>query len=190
MTPTWHDGPLSAVHGGGEPMVWRVPDDGPAARHALASALVARRADQDVADVVLARSRAGAPRVASPPGWHLSLSQRGGWCLIGVATRPIAVDRELIDTDEPLWDMLSATEADALRALARIDQPRAWLRRWTIKEAHAKLVGEPRRLAPEAIETRIVDPIQAVATCEGRSRCWTRSIADALETVALWDEAA
>lgn len=190
MTPSWHDGPVSALPGGVAPIVWRVPDQGPAARHALACALVARRADRRIADVRLSRSRAGAPRVAGPAGWYISLSQRGGWCLIGVATRPIAVDREGLDTQAPLWDMLSKTEAEALRALEPTDQPRAWLRRWTIKEAHAKLIGEPRRLAPETIETHLIDPVHALATCEGRSRCWTRDTGDAFETVALWDEAA
>lgn len=190
MTPLWHDGPLQALQTDDAPIVWRVSDDGPSARHALACALVARRANRRVEHVRLARSRAGAPRVASPPGWHIGLSQRGGWCLIGVATRPIAVDREAIDTMTPLWDMMSPDEVRALRKLDRTDQPRAWLRRWTIKEAHAKLIGEPRRLAPETIETRIIDPILAFANFEGQSRCWTRETGGAFETVVMWDAGA
>lgn len=189
MTPSWHDGPLATVHCDTAPLVWRVPDEGASARHARAAALVARRADRRVEDVRLARSSTGAPRVASPPGWHIGLSQRGGWCLIAVAATPIAVDREGIDSQPPLWDMLSPAEADALRALDPDDQPRAWLRRWTIKEAHAKLIGEPRRLAPETIETRVIDRVEATATCEGRSRCWTRETGGAFETVALWETA-
>ncbi|WP_242138865.1 4'-phosphopantetheinyl transferase superfamily protein [Sphingomonas sp. TREG-RG-20F-R18-01] len=189
MTPLWHDGPLAALPEGAAPVVWRVPDAGPTARHTLACALVARRAELSAGVVQLARSRAGAPRVANPPGWYIGLSQRGGRSLIAVAMRPIAVDREVVDGMAPLWDMLSAGEATALRKLDRSDQPRAWLRRWTIKEAHAKLIGEPRRIAPELIETSILDRVNASAVCEGRSRCWTRDTGDAIETVAMWDEA-
>ena len=70
------------------------------------------------------------------------------------------------------------------------DRPNAWLRRWTMKEAHAKLIGEPRRIAPETIETRIVDAVHGSATREGISRCWTRARGDAIETVAIWGDGA
>lgn len=190
MTPLWHDGPLTLLHGEGVPVVWSVPDDGLDVRHAHVRALIARLAGAREGDVRLARSPAGAPRVASPAGWHIGLSQRGGRCLIGAATQPIAVDRETIDNAPPLWDMLTANEVADLRRLSPPEQPRAWLRRWTIKEAHAKLVGEPRRLAPETIETRIIDPVHATARCEGVSCCWTRDTGDAIETVALWEDAA
>nr|WP_232474261.1 4'-phosphopantetheinyl transferase superfamily protein [Sphingomonas sp. MA1305] len=82
--------------------------------------------------------------------------------------------------------MLTADEAAAVRALPAPERPRAWLRRWTIKEAHAKLVGTPRRLAAEAIATRLVDAVHATAECHGRSRCWTRDTGTAIETVAIW----
>ena len=191
MTPLWHDGSLAALNwDGAAPVVWRAAANDGAARRTLAQALVAHLAGRCAGEVRLARTAAGAPRVASPGGWHIGLSSRGGHCLIGVATRPIAVDRETIDDAPPLWDMLSAREAIDLRRLDTAVQPRAWLRRWTIKEAHAKLVGEPRRIAPEAIETEIVDAVQATARFEGVSRCWTRDTPAAIETVALWDVAA
>ncbi|MDD1450516.1 hypothetical protein NHF48_005160 [Sphingomonas sp. H160509] len=57
-----------------------------------------------------------------------------------------------------------------------------------MKEAHAKLIGEPRRILPESIETVVTDPIRATATFEGTSRCWSRSTADAIETIAQWSQ--
>lgn len=191
MTPQWHDGPLAALDWNGEaPVVWRAAAEDAAARRDLTQALVARLARRRVEDVRLARTAAGAPRVAGPAGWYIGLSHRGTQCLIGAATRPIAVDRELVDDAPPLWDMLTEREGRDLRCLDPLVRPRAWLRRWTIKEAHAKLVGEPRRIAPETIETEVIDPVHATARYEGVSRCWTRDDAEAIETVALWQAAA
>ena len=198
MTPTWHDGPLDAlVWDGQSPVAWSVAETGPyaaslqgdarAIRRGLASALIRKLADDSV-DVRLTRSPAGAPIVAAPEGWYLSLSSRGAHALIGAARQPIAVDREVIDDHPPLWDMLAPTEAASLRRLPEPVQPQAWLRRWTIKEAHAKLIGEPRRIHPEAIETIVIDPTYATVTFEGTSRCWSRSTPDAIETIAQWSQ--
>ena len=196
MSPIWHDGPLDTLAWDGQSAVaWSVAETGPLAagqqgdaraiRHGLACALLRKLAAGTTA-VRLTRSTAGAPIVAAPEGWYLGLSSRGAHCLIGVARAPIAVDREVVDDHPPLWDMLTPTEADALRRLPSASQPRAWLRRWTIKEAHAKLINEPRRIRPETIETIVRDPINAVAHFEGTSRCWSRSTGDAIETVAHW----
>ena len=198
MTPVWHDGPLDAlVWDGQSPVAWSVAETGPyaaglqgdarAIRRGLSAALI-RKLARDSDDVRLTRSPAGAPIVSAPGGWHLSLSSRGARALIGVARAPIAVDREVIDDHPPLWDMLTKTEADALRHLSALAQPQAWLRSWTIKEAHAKLIGEPRRIRPESIETVVTDPIHATATFEGTSRCWSRSMPDAIETIAQWSQ--
>ena len=198
MTPVWHDGPLDAlVWDGQSPVAWSVAETGPhtgglqgdarAIRHGLASCLI-RKLAGDSDDVRLTRSAAGAPIVSAPNGWYLSLSSRGARALIGVARTPIAVDREVVDDHAPLWDMLTPTEAAALRRLPTPARPQAWLRRWTIKEAHAKLIGEPRRIRPEAIETVVTDPIHATATFEGTSRCWSRSTTDAIETIAQWSQ--
>ncbi len=197
MTPVWHDGALSELHWDGRSAVaWSVAETGPhaadlrddarAIRHGLASTLIGKLAA--AVDVRVTRSPTGAPIVAAPEGWYLSLSSRGGRALIGVALAPIAVDREIVDDHPPLWDMLTPTEAAALRRLPALAQPQAWLRRWTIKEAHAKLIGEPRRIRPEAIETIVTDPTHATATFEGTSRCWSRSTPDAIETIAQWSQ--
>ncbi|KQN05952.1 MULTISPECIES: 4'-phosphopantetheinyl transferase family protein [Sphingomonas] len=198
MTPIWHDGPLDAlVWDGRSPIAWSVAETGPyaaglpgdarAIRHCLASALIRKLVSESV-EVHVTRSPAGAPIVAAPEGWYLSLSSRGAHALIGVSRAPIAVDREVIDDHPPLWDMLTKTEADALRHLPALARPQAWLRRWTIKEAHAKLIGEPRRIRPESIETVVTDPTHATAAFEGTSRCWSRSTTDAIETVAQWSQ--
>ncbi len=198
MTTVWHDGPLDAlVWDGQSPVAWSVAETGPyaaglqgdarAIRQGLAAALIRKLAGNSI-DVRLTRSPAGAPIVSAPGGWYLSLSSRDAHALIGVARQPIAVDREVIDDHAPLWDMLTPTEATSLRSLPAPVQPQTWLRRWTIKEAHAKLIGEPRRIRPEAIETVVIDPTHATATFEGTSRCWSRSTTDAIETVAQWSQ--
>ena len=213
MTPLWHDGAIDSLAPGDHPVVWSIdagsavatrmaavatPDDRADAAHAtddggwrllrrqLARALIARRAGLPAASVRLGRSPAGAPLVVAPLGWHLSASSSQGDTLIGVARRPIAVDREPIDDADPLDDMLAPAERRAIDRLPAADRPLDWLRRWTIKEAHAKLIGQPLRIRPETIETQLENDRDAVATFEGRSRCWTRRTTTALETVAMW----
>lgn len=184
MNPVWHDAPLDRLDwDGASPMVWRTEDPGRGRRAPLAETLVARLGGGPVR---LARSAMGAPQVASPPGWYLGIAGRGGACLIAAARHPIAVDRETIDDAPPLWDMLTPAEARDVRAAP--DPSRAWLRRWTIKEAHAKLIGDPRRIAAETIETRLIDGQEATARRgnERASHCWTRDAGGAIETVALW----
>ncbi|MDZ7282855.1 4'-phosphopantetheinyl transferase superfamily protein [Sphingomonas sanguinis] len=184
MIPLRHDGPLDRLDwDGAVPVVWRARDPGRGKRAPLADALLARLTG---ASVRLARSATGQPQVASPAGWYLGIAGRGGACLIAAARRPIAVDREVVDDAPPLWDMLTPVEAQDVRAAA--DTPRAWLRRWTIKEAHAKLIGDPRRIAAETIETRLIDDHVSTAHREGEraSQCWTRDEGGAIETVALW----
>lgn len=197
MTPVWFDGddverialPDRASTWGSArpaPVVWRIADDGPVARHAAAVSLVAHLSGRAAATVSLARTRAGAPVVASPPGWHISFARRDRVALIAAAPYPVAVDREVIDAAPPLWDMLTPAEVRAISRLGAQDRARAWSRRWTIKEAHAKLIGEPRRIAPERIATRIMNPLHAFAYLEGLSRCWSREQDGAIETVAVW----
>ncbi|WP_174286437.1 4'-phosphopantetheinyl transferase superfamily protein [Sphingomonas bacterium] len=165
----------------------RSPDaGGRLLRRHLARALVARMADVPVAEVRLSRTSLGAPVVVTPAGWYISQSGRGGDWLIGASRQPIAVDREPLDDAPPLRDMLAPAEIQALDRLAPADQPLDWLRRWTIKEAHAKLIGSPLRIRPEAIETRLDTAVEATATFEGVSHCWTWTTATAIETVAIW----
>lgn len=188
MTPNWHDGPLEQLAWDGRsPVIWRVDDPGRGQREPLVTRLLHH---VSAATVTLARSSEGKPEVLSPNGWYISLSGRAGLCLIAAARQPVAVDRETIDDRPPLWDMMTAREAAEVRAACAPLQARQWLRRWTIKEAHAKLIGTPRGIAPEAIETRLIDPIRATAAHLSVSQCWTREQDGAIETVAFWAEAA
>lgn len=214
MIPRWHDGSLSKLARDGAPVIWSVATGSAAAtealassradaadladaaqvrdsgwrlaRHCLARVLIARMAGVHPATVCLERTAAGVPRVRSPEGWYLSISGRGNEALIGVAVEPLGVDRETIDGNPPIWDMLTGAEARTLRNLPSADQPLDWLRRWTIKEAHAKLIGEPRRIRPEWIETSLYKAAYATASFEGTSHCWTRRTRDAFETVAVF----
>lgn len=184
MIPLRHDGPLDRLAWDGRaPVIWRTADPGRGKRAPLAEALLTRLAGGSVR---LARSTAGQPQVAAPQGWYIGLAGRGEACLIAAARQPIAVDRETIDDAPPLWDMLTPAEARDLRAAP--DPSRQWLRRWTIKEAYAKLIGDPRRIAAETIETRLIDDRQATAHRQGErdAHCWTREEGGAIETVALW----
>lgn len=215
MKPFWHDGALDTLPlvSDQAPVAWSVTADGPLAARALAGtpatnadltdaargnddgwrllrrrlarALVAHLAGMRVVDVRLSRNAAGGPVVDSPDGWYLGLSARDGDCLIGVARRPIAVDREPLDQATPLRDMLTPSELSALDRLDPADRPLDWLRRWTIKEAHAKLLGDPLRIRPEDIETQIGSSEMATATFKGVSRCWSRQTTIAIETVAM-----
>ena len=215
MTPFWHIGALDELplFGDHAAVVWSVNSDGlfaasalagtPATkadladaargknggwrllRRRLARGLIAQLSGTRIVDVHLSRNAAGRPIIDWPAGWYLGLSGCHGDCLIGVARRPIAVDREPLDYAAPLRDMLTPSELSALDRLAEADRPLEWLRRWTIKEAHAKLIGEPLRIRPEVVETQIGSSEMATATFEGVSVCWTRQTAVAIETVAM-----
>ena len=216
MIPFWHDGGLDAlpVVSNHAAVAWSITADSPLAartlvgtststtelaeaamgknsgfrllRRYLARALVAHLSGMRAVDVHFSQNAAGRPIIDAPSGWYLGLSARDGDCLIGVARRPIAVDREPLDHATPLWDMLTSSERSALDRLAEADRPLSWLRRWTIKEAHAKLSGDPLHIRPEDIETQISGSEMATATFSGVSRCWTRQTSIAIETVAMW----
>lgn len=190
MRPIWHHGPLARLDADGAvPVLWRVADAGAGRRHPAVVALIAHLAGMAEADIRLARHATGQPWVAYPSGWHVSLSGRGGHALIAAARKPVGVDRELVEADPPLWDMVTRDEARAIRARPALDWPREWVRRWTIKEAYAKLVGEPRRIAPEAIDTRLIDRNRAMAWGEGEALGWSEDRGDAIETLVWWERA-
>ena len=210
IDPVWHDGPLDTLAFGTGPVAWSVAlaeapnvasrredladaadhHDGAArlARRLLARALIARLADCAADTVAIDRSRHGAPIVTAPTGWHVGLSGRGDRALIAAARSPIAADREPLDGGEVLWDMATPREAAAMRALPPDRQASDWLLRWTMKEAHAKLIGQPRRIAPEDIETRPDADGGGSATFEGVSDIWSRIAHGGVETIAMWRE--
>ena len=160
-------------------------------RRRLARALIARLADCHPDEVRISRSAEGAPIVTAPHGWHLSVSGHGRHCLIGLARVPIGVDMELtgdVDLlDDPIWDMMTFAEVDALRILSAAESRLEWVRRWTAKEAHAKLIGSTRRIDPACIETTPQGRDIILCNFEGRSLCWNRRTNQGLEAMAIWD---
>jgi 4'-phosphopantetheinyl transferase len=98
----------------------------------------------------------------------------------------VGADVEPLDDAPPLWDMLTADEAEQLRAVAQSRQPEEWLRRWTAKEAHAKRLGYARSADPAGIETMPDGPGRLLARSrEGVSTCWMRMLSGRVEAVAL-----
>ena len=211
----WHEGRLAgAAWEPGRPVLWSVRLDSEAAAGALARsphdardladfaaapdaayrllrrrltrALLAQLAGVAPEDILFGRTGDGAPSVLSPAGWHVSVAGRAGHALIGLAERPIGVDAEPLDAAPPLWDMLTATEAERIEALAPSDRPRAWLRAWTAKEAHAKRWRFARHADPASIETEIVagDRLSAGST-EGTSLVFLREANGRIEAAAL-----
>ncbi|GAA3264389.1 hypothetical protein GCM10020258_30790 [Sphingomonas yabuuchiae] len=138
MIPLRHDGPLDRLEWDGQaPVIWRRADPGRgSARRWSKRCFLGWQADRSAWRGVRLASRRSRPRKAG-----ISALPDGEACLIAAARQPIAVDREIIDSAPPLWDMLTPAEACALRDAT--DPSRQWLRRWTIKEAYAKLIGDP-----------------------------------------------
>lgn len=217
MTPVWHNGPLSTLRcPPSTPVVWSVRLTSPAASEALAvvrastldfsdaargggegarrlarrlvgRALVARLAGCHSDMVKIDRKQTGAPVVVTPLGWHIGFSARNDNCLIGAARFPIAVDRESLDGAIVLADMLTPAEAKTIDLALPPDQRLQWMRRWTIKEAFAKLTSAPRMMRPETIETVLNEDGTAMATHDGRiALCWSRVHDGGVETMATW----
>jgi phosphopantetheinyl transferase len=212
--PLWHDGPLHAAPlGEGRPIVWSLRLDSESAASALATvrhtdrdladfaaaadagqrllrrrltrALLSRAAGVAPGGILFGRTAGGAPTLLSPKGWHFSVAGRAPFCLIGLSAEPIGVDVEPLDDAPPLWDMLTASEGAAIRALPAADRPREWLRRWCAKEAHAKRLGFARRADPAAIAT-VDDAGGFVAMSgEGASRVFVREDRGRIEAAAV-----
>lgn len=159
-------------------------------RRLLTRALIAKLANCHPDDVRVGRSAEGAPDVISPSGWYLSLSGRNQRCLIGVARVPIGVDMEFTGNaavcSDLMWDMMTPAEASAVRMLPASEGRLEWLRRWTAKEAHAKLIGSARRIDPSSIETTPQGRDTVFCEFEGRSICLIRTTCERLETIATW----
>jgi 4'-phosphopantetheinyl transferase len=215
LTPIWHDGTLGDLPQlGGRPLLWslrldsriaaamaahapiggdelgdlaRGPNSGPRVlRRRLMKALIAYAASVHPATVVLGRAAHGAIVVHSPQGWHASVAGREAFCLLGIASVPLGVDIEPINFNPPLWDMLTVEEREELRALDDIERPREWLRRWTAKEAHAKLLGLGLAVDPKAIATTPLSDSLLTCSFAGSSACWTRQSNGHLQAAAFW----
>lgn len=194
--PIWHEGSLEGLGDPGDrPVAWHVRLDDPAIRR-LASYAALRTADwRDLADrpqaamrglrrqlakvllahlakchpdsIAIARDIAGSPRVLTPDGWHLSLAARWPHVLIGVARVPLGVDIEPCDALPPPNDALTPGE--------RMDLTNGpddlGLRRWTAKEAHAKLFGVASQVEGSQIDTQVDGAHLLVRSAHGLSVC-------------------
>lgn len=209
----WHDGPLDALGSDpARPVAWSLRLDTQMAasmatraplrsadlsdlaggadaaarllRRRLLKALVAQFTGVHATSVVVARSAEGRPSLAYPEGWHISLSGRYPFCLIGIAAVPIGVDVEPLTNEEPLWDMLGASETRHFLNLPEDDRGPEWLRRWAAKEAHLKLIGWTR-VDPRHVQTEAAGQSRLSCSFQGRSLCRTRQFEGRIEAVAL-----
>jgi 4'-phosphopantetheinyl transferase len=157
-------------------------------RRAALRRLVARVADVEPETVVVARAlhnAPGAPILAAPAGFHVSVSARGDCAALAVSRRPVGVDMELLgDAAAPALNVLAPSERDALAGLPAHARPRAFLELWTAKEAYLKALGlglsrEPGDIAADfGAETfRISDGGKAVAATTARKTLGDRLVA-------------
>lgn len=90
------------------------------------------------------RAGSGRLRLASPAGWHISLSHADGLAAIMVATAPCGVDIErprATDTAAVARRYFAPAEQAWLAALPEGARADAFFRLWTLKEAGAKALG-------------------------------------------------
>ena len=149
-------------------------------RRALAKLLLASAAECLAEAVTLDRNAAGAPVVATPRGWHLSVAASWPDCAIGIARQPLGIDLERV-TGEPIaWDLLTPAERDGLAELPVAEQASAFVSCWAAKEAHAKWTRYPRRLDPASIQAGAAATISSPL---GVTRCWRRFDGDIVAAV-------
>lgn len=210
--PVWLTGPVADWPAADRPIAWHVRLDDPQLAPFYASApvrtedlrdlankpgaelrlrrrqltrlLLARVAGLHPDQLALERSPLGAPLLARPADWHLSVAGRGTEALIGIARSPIGVDLEAL-LDAPLpEDAMTARE----RLASTTAGPLAWTACWVAKEAHAKRVDIASAIDPAAIETQALESdCWVAATTEGRSRCHLRQAGALLLGVAVAD---
>lgn len=149
-------------------------------RRHLARLLLAAAAGCPAEAVRIERTAAGAPVVAFPTGWHLSVAARWPACLIGVAPFPLGIDIERHDPEPLPADLLTAAEQHQVAAMSPAERARHAARCWAAKEAHAKWTGEPRRVDPALVETAM-PPL--VRSPWGETRCWLHDRGDHVAAV-------
>jgi 4'-phosphopantetheinyl transferase len=133
--------------------VWRVvldaalkPREITTAAHALLGRLLMAYANVD-APPVIARTERGKPYAPQLAQLDFNLTHAREQVLIAIAReQPLGVDLERVDREIEIDDIarryFSATEADAIEALAPERKLVAFLRLWTCKEAVLKALGE------------------------------------------------
>ena len=119
-------------------------------RHILAAEL-----DVEPAAVPVSQGP-GKPGVAGGTALRFNVSHGGELALIAVAEREIGVDVEPLDPAGRWADVVDVAcgrrEAAALRRLPAEEQPVAFLRAWTAKEAYLKATGTGLAMAPDRVD--------------------------------------
>lgn len=115
------------------------------ARFALRG-LLARYLGQPASEINFTYSAYGKPRLADGPDLQFNLSHAGGYALYGFTANPtIGVDLEVIDPTIEVATLaarfFSPAEATSVLSLPADDQPAAFFRTWTRKEAFIKAHG-------------------------------------------------
>lgn len=124
--------------------------------------LIASLCGCEPGEVALETGADGAPQLMSPPGWAVSLANKGPLTIVSLAPLPnrIGVDIELI-RDIAWRPMLSMICNDAERAATdsalkdETSAPEIFFRMWTLKEAVLKSTGQGFRAGPKLIETPV-----------------------------------
>ncbi len=126
------------------------------AAHTALRVLVGARLGEDPAGLRYVREDCpgcggphGRPALASggvgPPPLHFSLSHTHGLAVIALAPSPVGVDVEAVPEASLVSDVATALHPDERRELAELpagEQPFAFARCWTRKEAYLKGTGE------------------------------------------------
>lgn len=114
--------------------------------------------------LVLTRGHGGRPELAGPLGAEVSfnLSHTRGLvaCAIsvdGVVGVDVEVVRDLPDVDALARSALTPVELRELEGVPPVERSRAFLRRWTVKEAYAKATGHGLGLPLTVVSLRGAD---------------------------------
>ncbi|MGL5448480.1 MAG: 4'-phosphopantetheinyl transferase family protein [Rhabdaerophilum sp.] len=124
------------------------------ARRRIARAILSLALDVPAERIEIGSRESGQPLVMTPSNaFHLSFAARGKLALIAIASRPIGVDLEIVETDMLIpWNMLRRDERALLDAVPSNDRAAVFSTLWTAKEAVVKALGLGFRIPPEAIQ--------------------------------------
>ena len=149
------------------PAVWLIPTgtsprdlgERSALRRGVARCLLARQLGCMDEHVVIAHDPAGRPLLVQPGdrGLQLSLATRAGLVGVALASQPVGVDVERVETQGlPPLDVLHPAEREALDAIAPDARALAFACLWAAKEAYVKALGTGFGRAPESFAVSLV----------------------------------
>lgn len=156
-----------------------------AAAHGWLRRVLAAELGVDPAGVAFT-ARTGKPRLAGGAGPCFNLSRAGELALVAVAGREVGVDVERRAALEVVDLAFTPREAAWVRSLPPGDQPDAFLRLWTAKEAYLKATGSGLSVPPSTVEVALpADGAEPVPVApNGAGRWWVRHLRPAPRYVA------